>query len=279
MALSEEGVGRRGRSREPAVVAGTLHGGLPMIRVGSGPPLLVLAGLTPEHRNPTGFDQRMQLRSTAAFAEHFSVYLVNRRPGLPAGTTMTDLAEDLATAIRHDIQGPVMVQGTSTGGFIALQLVLNHPELVSRAVIASAACRLSDPGRRALTRFAERARIGRPRRAWAALAPAIGTGPVTRRLMAPLLAANVGSGTDPADMLATAEAGLAFDVTGELARISVPTLVIGGGRDGFFSPELFRETADGIPAGDLVLDPRKGHLGVLVDQAVQRRTLQFLRSV
>ena len=165
MALSEEGVGRRGRSREPVVVAGTLHGGLPMIRVGTGPPLLLLAGLTPEHRNPTGLDRRMQLRSAAAFAEHFTVYLVNRRPGLPAGTTIADLAVDVATAIRHDIQRPVIVHGASTGGFIALQLGLDHPELVSRAVIASAACRLSDSGRRALTRSVEQARAGRPRQA------------------------------------------------------------------------------------------------------------------
>ncbi len=272
-------MGRRGRSWGPAVVAGTLHGGLPMIRVGSGPPLLLLAGLTPEHRNPTGFDRRLQLQSTAAFAEHFTVYLVNRRPGLPTGTTITELAADVATAIRHDIQGPVMVHGTSTGGFIALRLVLDHPELVSGAVIASAACRLSDPGRRALTRFAERARNGRPRRAWAALAPVIGTGPVTRKLLTPLLWTNPPRGTDPADMLATAEASLAFDVTGELPRIAVPTLVIGGGRDGFFSPELFRESADGIPDAGLVLALRKGHVGVLVDRSVQRRTLQFLSSI
>ena len=272
-------MGRRSRLGGPEVVAGTLHGGLPMIRLGSGPPLLLLAGLTPEHRNPTGFDRRMQLRSTAAFAKHFTVYLVNRRPGLPSGTTITELAADVATAIRHDIQRPVMVHGTSTGGFIALRLALDHPQLVSRAVIASAACRLSDPGRRALTRFTERARNGRPRRAWAALAPVIGNGPVTRRLMSPLLAANLPSGTDPADMLATADAALVFDVTGELPRISVPTLIIGGGRDGFFSPELFRETADGIPDAELVYEPRKGHVGVLVDRSVQRRTLQFLRSV
>lgn len=134
-------MGRVHRIATQSVVTGTLDGGIPMIRFGSGPPLLLLSGLTPEHRNPTGLDRRMQLRSATAFAEHFTVYLVNRRPGLPAGITMTDLAADVAAAIQRDLDSSPMIHGASTGGLIALQLALDHPRLVNRVVIAAAACR------------------------------------------------------------------------------------------------------------------------------------------
>lgn len=42
---------------------------------------------------------------------------------------------------------------------------------------------------------------------------------------------------------------LAFGITADLARIAVSTLAVGGGRDGFFSPELVGETAAAIPDG------------------------------
>lgn len=61
---------------------------------------------------------------------------------------------------------------------------------------------------------------------------------------------------DPADMIATIRAKDAFDVTHELHRITAPTLVVGGGRDGFYTTELFRETARGIHNARLLL-PRQ----------------------
>jgi pimeloyl-ACP methyl ester carboxylesterase len=44
-----------------------------------------------------------------------------------------------------------------------------------------------------------------------------------------------------------------------LGEIAAPTLVIGGEEDPFYSPELFRETAAGIPNARLVLYPGMGH--------------------
>jgi pimeloyl-ACP methyl ester carboxylesterase len=53
---------------------------------------------------------------------------------------------------------------------------------------------------------------------------------------------------DPSDMVATIRAEDGFDATDDLGRITAPTLVIGGARDGFYAPELFEATAHGIPA-------------------------------
>lgn len=49
-------------------------------------------------------------------ARHFTVYAANRKPGLPAGTTIKDLAGHYAEAITRQFPGQVSVQGISTGG-------------------------------------------------------------------------------------------------------------------------------------------------------------------
>ena len=130
-----------------AVTEGTLSTGLPYLRLGQGPPLVMASGLSPEHTNPTGIWRRIYLSSALPFAEHFTVYLANRRVGLEPGATMSDIAADYAGAIEQDIGQPVMLHGTSTGGSVALQLAIEHPGLVQRLVLASAACRLSPLGR------------------------------------------------------------------------------------------------------------------------------------
>ncbi|WP_199433714.1 hypothetical protein [Qaidamihabitans albus] len=43
---------------EPEVSHGTLHAGMPYLRMGSGPALVFLPGLTPHHREPRGMDRR-----------------------------------------------------------------------------------------------------------------------------------------------------------------------------------------------------------------------------
>ena len=82
-----------------SVWEGSLHGGLPYLAVGAGPPLVVLSGLSAEHANPTGLARWFELQTLKPMARHFTVYAVNRKPGLPAGSTIGDLAGHYADAI------------------------------------------------------------------------------------------------------------------------------------------------------------------------------------
>ena len=66
----------------------------------------------------------------------------------------------------------------------------------------------------------------------------------------------LGSG-DPSDGLVEVEAEINHDFTSkQLAKIKVPTLVIGGAEDKFY---LNRETAEGIPNAKLILYEGFGH--------------------
>jgi pimeloyl-ACP methyl ester carboxylesterase len=241
---------------------------------------VVFSGLTAEHANPTGLDRRFQLQTLKSLARHFTVYAVNRKPGLPAGTTIGDLAGHYAEAIAHEFQGPVSVQGISTGGSIAQQFAIDHPQLVRRLVLVATACRLSPSGREVQRRFAELIKQGRPRRAYAALGPALAATAAGGRAFAVMMWLFGASQRveDPSDMLVTVAAEDTFDASPELHRITAPTLLVAGDRDRYYSPELFRETAERIPNARLALYQDKGHAGVLTSKPAIGEIVAFLRA-
>lgn len=267
--------GARGQVRE-----GQLHGGLPYLAIGQGPPLVVFSGLSPEHANPTGLARRFMLQTLKPFARDFTVYGVNRKPGLPAGSTIKDLAGHYAEAVAREFSGPVCIQGTSTGGSIAQQFAIDHPQLVRRLALVATACRLSPYGQQVQRRYAELTTDGRPRRANAALGPVLAATAAGGRAFAALMWLLGGEqrADDPSDMLVTIAAEDVFDAAPELHRITAPTLLVAGGRDRFYSPELFRETAGRIPNARLSLFPDKGHAGVLTHRPAIREMVAFLRA-
>jgi pimeloyl-ACP methyl ester carboxylesterase len=79
-------------------------------------------------------------------------------------------------------------------------------------------------------------------------------------------------------MLAMARAEDAFDLHDRLGEITAPTLVVGGERDFFYSPELFRETAEGVRDGRLLLYPKLDHKGTLGSKRFFRDATDFCRS-
>ena len=246
------------------LLEGLLAGWLPYLAVGQGPPLVVFSAFTAEHANPTGPERRFWLRPLAPLARHFTVYLVNRKPGLPPGVTVADLAGHYADALERTVAGPVAIVGISTGGSIAQQFAIDHPQLVGRLVLVASACRLGPAGRRMQRDLARFTVAGRPRRAWAATGPGLATTAVGGWLYGALLwlcGARLGP-KDPSDMLIVIAAEDRFDAASQLHRINAPTLIVAGDRDRYYTPALFRQTAKAIPGAGLRLYPGKGHASI-----------------
>jgi pimeloyl-ACP methyl ester carboxylesterase len=260
--------------------SGVLPGGLPYRAVGHGPPVVVLPGLTGDNADPTGRDRRTHLRPFTPLTRHFTVYLVNRRPGLAPAASLRDLADDYAAAIHGHLAGSADIIGVSTGGSIAQLFAADHPDLVRRLVLLCSACRLSEYGRQTQRRLARLTAVGQPRRAWAATGPALAataTGGVLFTALMWLFGARMNP-PDPADLLATIDAEDTFDATADLPRITAPTLLIAGGRDRFYGPDLFRRTADAIPDARLRLYPGRGHVGVMAHRPAIREIERFLAA-
>jgi pimeloyl-ACP methyl ester carboxylesterase len=259
---------------------GFLKGGLPRLSFGDGPPLVVFPGLGTSNANPAGIQRWGELRLLAPLARAFTVHRVGRRVGLGPGTTMEDLANDYAAALGDEFGRPVDVLGISTGGSLALQLAADRPELVRRLVVAGAAYRLSEHGRAFQRRVAELSAAGDRRELSRMQAPDVADSPLGRRIAGGLLwlagPLFIRRRWDPSDMIATIEAEDAFDIKDRLREISAPTLVVGGGRDRFYPPELFAETARGIPNARLVLYDNRAHGGTFADRRFGKDVVAFL---
>ncbi|MEX5255008.1 alpha/beta fold hydrolase [Kocuria arenosa] len=268
----------RPRGRPAVTRSGCLGPGLPYFCAGSGPPLVLLPGLSGHHRVPEGIELALELGQVRPYAASRTVWWITRRHGLPAGATMADLATDYADVLHELFAEPVDVVGVSTGGSVALQLALDHPECVRRLVLVAGACRLGPTGRAAQREYARLLAAHRPRSAGALLMPLLAARPLTGRLLGALgwvLGPWTAGAADP-DMLATIAAEDSFDAGSRLPGLACPLLVVGGGRDRFYGPALFAETAEAAPQGRLVLYRTKGHLGTATDRRLGPDVRSFL---
>jgi len=259
------------------VSSGMLNDQIPFLAIGEGPPLVMVMGLTGTHEVPTGWDRRMLLRAAAPLCADFRVYVVNQKPGLRPGESMSDIADYLATAIENEFGEPVPLTGTSTGGSVALQLAVDHPELVWGLVVVASAYKLGPRGRELQQELAQLTRAGDPAGGWARLMTAMLPAPLQRPTQ-PLVRRMAGSMApeDPTDLLASLDAEDAFDVGEQLHRITAPTLVIGGGKDILSPRALFEQTAAGVHNGRAHIYPDWGHGRTSASSATANITLGFL---
>jgi len=244
---------------------GILRGGLPYLAVGSGEPLVYLCGSTPNHRNPRpGIERNLTLRTITPLARAgFEVYFTNRWPGMAPDITFAEVAARHAEALRDHFGQPVHVLGHSTGGSLALQLIADQPDVVRRAVVASAAYALGP-----IAKHTQLELLYALERTGHFSATAIVDGMAgfirsrrVRRLLAPLamIAAKRVTVENPTDAIAMLRAEDAFDVRDRLDKIETVTLVTCGARDYFWTPEMFAETAFRLPHGKLIMYPNRGH--------------------
>ena len=240
-------------------------GEYPCLIAGSGEPLVVLAGLVPQAGVARGSMRSDHERTARLFAQDREVFYLNRRPGMSPGMTMAEIASEHAAAMREAFAGPVDLLGMSTGGSIAQQVAAEHPDVVKRLVLVSTGCRLGPVAKRLQRQVAARVRAGAFREAVAVFAADLVPPGVLQLpaaiggwLLAPRLFTTEGMN----HMATMAEAEDQFDLA-SLPPIAAPTLIVGGGRDRYYGPELFEETARLIADSRVVIRPRLGHVSVL----------------
>jgi pimeloyl-ACP methyl ester carboxylesterase len=260
--------------------SGYLRNGLAYNRFGRGPrPLVIFRGLLFENKPQPA---RM-LRMYDFLSEAYTVYSVLRKPGLPRGYTLADMAGDYAAMIREEFGGPIDVIGVSTGGSIAQHFAADYPDLLRKLVLHSAAYSLSDGTKRLQLRLADLAREGRWREAYAltldAVLPPKGMLHVAGKPLAwvgSVLMTVMGTPEDPNDFIVTVETEDTFNFRERLGEIAAPTLVIAGAEDPFYTPQLLCETAAGIPNARLVLYEEMGHM--VMGERFEMDVLGFLQE-
>jgi pimeloyl-ACP methyl ester carboxylesterase len=261
---------------------GIFTNGMEYVTWGGGPRTLLLIPGGPGSPLPDG----MMLRSYRGLFRPlvdsgFTVWLVSRRRGMPAGHTIGDMADDYAHLIAEEFGGRVdLVVGESLGAMIGQYLAAEHPDSFGAIALVAAGCKASPWGKSVDARIASAAARGDRSGAGEAFAEYLLPGARMRwlrRLLAPLTGRMLVSGeVPPGDYVVEQQAEDAFDSRPVLPGIGVPVLLLCGDRDRFFPPDVVEETARLIPGGRLLWYEGKGHVGAGTDKRIAQDVLSFL---
>ena len=266
------------------VETGFFEDGLPYARIGAKPNTIVnIEALSFKHEPPSGLMLKQFVKSAKAFTHEYSLYLVGRRPNLPEDYLFDKMAEDYAKMIRKEFKGPVDVMGISTGGQLAHYLAADHPDVIRKLMIISAAYRLSERGIEIERKSGEFFKQGKYGKSLAAILDLIFTSNITRgiakffiRLIGKKM---MGEIEYPNDFLNEIRADREMNFKDRLGEIKVPTLVMSGELDIGYTADDVRETAEGIPNAELILYKGYGHNLMFSNrEQVQKDIFKFLNS-
>jgi 3-oxoadipate enol-lactonase len=229
-----------------------------IVEAGSGPAVLLLHGL--------GWDHSLWNPTIAEFSPRYRMIAADTRGH--GETDKPDGPYDMAmfasdTAALADALGlkRVCVVGLSQGGMVAQKLALLRPDLVSALVLVSTSCK-SDPSLRdnMESRIAAMDKAG-PEAAAKIAAESIFS-PAWRAANAAALARFVEwrVAMPIAPLNAATRALYDFNLSGELPKITVPTMVVAGADDVLTRPKGMEEIAALIPGTIYRLIAGTGHM-------------------
>lgn len=203
--------------------------------------------------------------------------LLARLPGVEARVPALEGAEStvaMAGRLLGDLPPRFALGGFSLGGIVALEMIAQAPERVTRLALVDTTARPDQPERARERRnaVARAAELGLARYAgdklWSLYVAEDGDTDESHREShrerhrALVTAMAVDLGHDAFRRHSEFAIGRA-DSRPRLARIAVPTLVLCGEEDRLCAPALHREIAEAIPDSRLVVVPRAGHFALI----------------
>ncbi len=189
-----------------------------------------------------------------------------------AGRSILAYAEDVAGVMRHVGLAKAIVAGHSMGGYVALALMRQHPEVVAGLGLISSQI-LPDPPERKQARYAAARDVMTD-----------GVGPVAESMAAKLSAdlrvqaamRALISRQRPAGLVSALEAMAERpDSTDTVAAATVPVLIVHGAADALIPVERGRSIQEILPKARYVELPAAGHMAMMEDPAAVADALRW----
>lgn len=227
---------------------------------GSGPPLVLLAGLAS--------DSQSWLPLLPLLSEHYTVVVLDNR-GVGRSTQECSISiplmvDDTMALIRHLELKKVSLLGHSMGGMVALECALRYPEIVQCLMLAATTARNSNRNNLLFTDWAIAYAAGSNPAAWFRTVFAwifterfFDNQPLVDAAVQYLLAypwpQSAGAFRRQTEAIAT------FDATALLASVAVPVLVLAGQQDILMPLSAAEQLAEHIPGARLVVVEHAAH--------------------
>ena len=213
-----------------------------------------------------GLDRTMWRPVTALLDDEFEVLALDllghgaHRPA-PAGTTLRDLADDVAVQMAAAaLPGRAHLVGFSLGALVAQHLARHRPELVASLTSVCSVCRRTEAERTSVLSRLAGAEADFPASVEASLRrwyDGTGVDPeLVRQTRETLLGNDVESYLSCYRVFATGDA----EIGPELPRITTPALAITGELDPGSTPDMTRRLAEALPDCRAVVVPGARHM-------------------
>lgn len=248
------------------IETGVLQTGHPFARMGNGSRHVVyMPGLsfTAEPQTSKSIARSWKAWMEPIARSDLTMTLIGRRADLAPGSSGADVADDYASVIRERWGRPVGVMGISSGGGYAQWLAIRHPDLVERLVLAFTAHRNDPDVMVRQNALVKHVLVGRWRAGYAQFGPWFlprfpRLGSALTWLIGPYV---IGRPKDLRVLRIDAHVDDTTDTTGHLDQIRCRTLVVSGGRDLAYPPELVSELVAGLRDVRHIAYPNAGHMG------------------
>ena len=215
----------------------------------------------------------------AQFGRDYRVWLFDRRSDCPEGCSIRQMAADTAEEMKKLGIEKADIFGVSQGGIMAQYIAADYPELVNKAVLASAACRNSDSSLAVFTQWNTLAKEGRIDELVSLSIEQLYSEATLKLYKEYLIAANSSlSDEDISRYIIMTQSLIDFDATPVLDAIKCPLLVIGCKGDRIFGAELSRELAEKTGAELFIYGDEFGH--AVYDEApdYKDRLMRFFKG-
>ena len=221
------------------------------------------------------------LACTAEMFARQTVALWPYGPVTVASTLEGDSIAAMAAAILRDAPARFALGGISMGGYIALEILRQAPERVSKLALLDTSARADTPEQIEARRLLiERVGNGELEAVLAQITPNL-LHPAHRDRQ-DLIDIQIRMGRDVGpDGFIRQEAAITrrIDSRPHLANIRVPTLVLVGDRDPLTPPDRAKEIAEAVPGARLVVIPDCGHASTLEQpEAVSAALTEWLSA-
>jgi len=166
------------------------------------------------------------------YFQDYTVYMFSRKNEMPDGYTIENMADDQAFAMKELGISQASLLGVSQGGMIAQYLAANHPEMITKLILAVTSPNANDTVKTVLSTWIDLAQQDDHTALMVDTAEKLYSEKFLQknRRLFPLIARF----TKPENydrFLKNANAIMTFDARNVLSRISCPTLIIAGSDD------------------------------------------------
>ncbi len=181
-----------------------------------------------------------------------------------ADGTVRQMADDLAQLLSAFAAGPAWLVGFSMGGVISQRFALDFPELTKGLVLVASSCAVGGGGQEFFRQRIEAVETG-GLESLAATNDSDARGCFwtgNEELIGEYKKIRIGAVRDPLGYLNACHAMLgvaAEPLTGQIAAVRHPTLVIAGEHDPYCPPKASAMISDAIPGAELVVIDNIGH--------------------